>query len=336
MYFFNNDYSEGCTPEILAALSASNMEQTSGYGDDKYCRAAASLIQKECGRTDIDIHFMVGGTQTNLTIISAALRSFQGVYGTIQSHINTHEAGAIERTGHKVFDLPTKDGKITAEMVRKEQEIYLNDPSREHIVQPKMVYISQPSEIGSLYSKAELEELYAVCQEYKLYLFIDGARLGYGLTAPNADFTLADITNNCDVFCIGGTKCGALFGEATVIVNPLLKEDFRTIMKQTGAILAKGRLLGIQFEALFTDGLYYKICRHGVKMAMQIKAALKERGIEFWTESTTNQQFVILTYDMYESLSKHFIVAPWEHLPNNKIAVRICTGWATKIGRAHV
>lgn len=213
MYYFTSDYTEGGTPEILAALSATNFEQTGGYGIDPYCEAAALLIKKECGRSDIDVHFMVGGTQTNLNIICAALRPFHGVYGTVQSHINTHEAGAIERTGHKVLDLPTTDGKITAAMVREQHELYLNDPSREHLVQPKMVYISQPTEIGSLYHKAELEELYAVCQQYGLYLFIDGARLGYGLTAPDNDLTMADITNNCDVFCIGGTKCGALLAK---------------------------------------------------------------------------------------------------------------------------
>ena len=185
--------------------------------------------------------------------------------------------------------------------------------------------ISQPTEIGSLYHKDELEALYAVCQRYGLYLFIDGARLGYGLTAPDNDLTLADITNNCDVFCIGGTKCGALFGEAAVIVNPALKADFRTIMKQGGAVLAKGRLLGLQFETLFTDGLYYKICRHGIDLALQIKAAVKERGLEFVTDSTTNQQFIIFPQTMYDELSRHFVLAPWEYLSGD----RICTSWAT-------
>lgn len=313
MYYFTSDYTEGCTPEILETLAATNFEQTGGYGIDPYCETAALLIKKECGRSDIDVHFMTGGTQTNLTIICAALRPFHGVYGTVQSHINTHEAGAIERTGHKVIDLPTSDGKITAAMIRQQHELYLGDPSREHLVQPKMVYISQPTEIGSLYHKEELEALYAVCRHYGLYLFIDGARLGYGLTAPDNDLTLADITNNCDVFCIGGTKCGALFGEAAVIINPALKDDFRTIMKQGGAVLAKGRLLGLQFETLFTDGLYYKICRHGVELALQIKAAVQERGLGFVTDSTTNQQFIIFPQAMYDELSKQFALAPWEN-----------------------
>ena len=192
-----------------------------------------------------------------------------------------------------------------------------------------MVYISQPTEIGSLYHKEELEALYAVCRHYGLYLFIDGARLGYGLTAPYNDLTLADITNNCDVFCIGGTKCGALFGEAAVIINPALKDDFRTIMKQGGAVLAKGRLLGLQFETLFTDGLYYKICRHGVELALQIKAAVQERGLGFVTDSTTNQQFIIFPQAMYDELSKQFALAPWEYMDDGRIAARICTSWAT-------
>lgn len=329
MYYFTSDYTEGCTPEILEVLAATNFEQTGGYGIDPYCETAALLIKKECGRSDIDVHFMTGGTQTNLTIICAALRPFHGVYGTVQSHINTHEAGAIERTGHKVIDLPTSDGKITAAMIRQQHELYLGDPSREHLVQPKMVYISQPTEIGSLYHKEELEALYAVCRHYGLYLFIDGARLGYGLTAPDNDLTLADITNNCDVFCIGGTKCGALFGEAAVIINPALKDDFRTIMKQGGAVLAKGRLLGLQFETLFTDGLYYKICRHGVELALQIKAAVQERGLGFVTDSTTNQQFIIFPQAMYDELSKQFALAPWEYMDDGRIAARICTSWAT-------
>lgn len=329
MYCFNSDYTEGCTPQILEALAATNLEQTGGYGIDPYCDTAAALIKNECGRNDIDVHFMIVGTQTNLTIISAALRPFHGVYGTVQSHINTHEAGAIERTGHKVLDLPTADGKLTAAMIRQQHELYLNDPSREHLVQPKMVYISQPTEIGSLYHKTELEELYAVCRHYGLYLFIDGARLGYGLTAPDNDLTLSDIANNCDVFYIGGTKCGALFGEAAVIVNPALKPDFRTIMKQSGSVLAKGRLLGLQFATLFTDGLYYKICQHGIDMAMRVKSAVQERGLKFLTDSTTNQQFIIFPQAMYNEISKHFFLAPWEYLPDDQIAARICTSWAT-------
>lgn len=329
MYYFNSDYTEGCTPEILAVLSATNFEQTGGYGDDHYTKAAASFIKKECGRDDVDVHFMMGGTQTNLTMISAALRPFHGIYATVQSHINTHEAGAIERTGHKVIDLPSTDGKITAAMVEREHQLHLTNPSREHLVQPKMVYISQPTELGTLYHKEELEALYAVCKQYDLYLFIDGARLGYGLAASDNDLSIADITNLCDMFYIGGTKCGAFFGEAAVLVNPVLKADFHTLMKQCGSVLAKGRLLGLQFETLFTDGLYYKICERGTRLAMQIKAAVKERGLELVTDSTTNQLFIIFPLEMYNELSKSYVLSPCENVGTDKIMARICTSWAT-------
>ena len=329
MYYFTSDYTEGCTPEILEALAATNFEQTGGYGIDPYCETAALLIKKECGRSDIDVHFMTGGTQTNLTIICAALRPFHGVYGTVQSHINTHEAGAIERTGHKVIDLPTSDGKITAAMIRQQHELYLGDPSREHLVQPKMVYISQPTEIGSLYHKEELEELYAVCRHYGLYLFIDGARLGYGLAASDNDTSLADIARLCDVFYIGGTKIGALFGEAVVITNPSITPGFRYMIKQNGGLLAKGRLLGIQFEALFENDLYMQLSRHAVEQAMRIRCALEAKGVALAYASTTNQQFPILPDSVIEHLSDRYIFSTTEHLTPGMTEVRICTSWAT-------
>lgn len=329
MYLFNSDYTEGCTPEILEALSACNMQQTGGYGSDAYTEAAVALIKKECGTPDAEVHLMMAGTQTNLTIINAALRPHHGVYATFQSHIYTHEGGAIEHTGHKVIALPSSDGKITAKMIIEAHEQYLSDPSRVHWVKPKMVYISNPTELGSLYKKAELNELYAVCKQYGLYLFIDGARLGYGLTAPDCDMTMKDIAATCDVFCIGGTKCGALFGEAAVLVNPKLHEDFHTLAKQCGAVLAKGRLLGIQFEALFMDGLYYRICKHGVDLAMQIKEALTEKKLELVTDSNTNQLFVIFPEEMYNDLSKHFYFSLITPPANGKVVARICTSWAT-------
>ena len=329
MYYFTSDYTEGCTPEILEALAATNFEQTGGYGIDPYCETAALLIKKECGRSDIDVHFMTGGTQTNLTIICAALRPFHGVYGTVHSHINTHEAGAIERTGHKVIDLPTSDGKITAAMIRQQHELYLGDPSREHLVQPKMVYISQPTEIGSLYHKEELEALYAVCRHYGLYLFIDGARLGYGLTAPDNDLTLADITNNCDVFYIGGTKCGALFGEAVVIPDPALIPHFFTIIKQHGALFAKGRILGIQFDTLFTDDLYLHIGESALDCAAAIKSALKENGYQFFLETPTNQIFIILEDEVLHRLEEQAEFSFWEKYDDSHTVIRIATSWAT-------
>ena len=329
LYYFINDYSEGAHPKIIERMVSTNLEQTSGYGSDPHSENAKLLIKQACGRTDIDVHLLVGGTQTNLTIICASLRPHQGVFCTVPSHINTHEAGAIERTGHKVLSLPGNDGKLAAADVEQHFLKYKNDPSCEHWVQPKMVYISQPTEIGSLYNKQELTDLHTICKKYNLYLFIDGARMGYGLTAYNNDLSLFDITNLCDVFYIGGTKCGALFGEAVVVINPLLKEDFFSISKQSGAVLAKGRLLGIQFETLFTDNLYEKICRHGIDMAMQIKKAIEEKGLPVVTNSHTNQQFPILNNTMFKKLSEKYVLAPWEIIDENTTAVRICTSWAT-------
>ena len=335
MYYFTNDYSEGAHPLIMQKLLETNMEQTDVYGSDQYCAKAKELIKTACGREDADVHLFIGGTQTNFTIISAALRPFQGVYSSFLGHINTHEAGAIEHTGHKVLELPTADGKLTAQQVEENYLVYLNDPKREHWVQPKMVYISHPSEVGTLYTKKELEELSATCKKYGLYLFLDGARLGYGLMSPGTDLTLKDIARLCDVFYIGGTKCGALFGEAAVILNPDLKPDFHTIMKQSGAVLAKGRLLGLQFQTLFTDNLYEKICQHGINMAMLLKEAFAEKGLPFVAESFTNQQFPILTEKMYETLTKKYGIGSWEVVDNGTRAVRFCTSWATSEEQVH-
>lgn len=330
MYYFNSDYTEGCHPAILAKLAETNTVQTTGYGLDEYCAEARQLIKAACGREDIDIHFLVGGTQTNLTIICAALRPHQAVYGAVPSHINTHEAGAIEHIGHRVLPLPSADGKLTAAQIKAEWIKYDTDPSREHWAQPKMVYISQPTEIGSMYTKKELEDLYAVCQEAGIYLFIDGARLSYALGSPENDLTLADITNNCDVFSIGGTKCGLLFGEAVVIVNDAIKPDFRTIAKQNGAILAKGRLLGVQFAEIFRNNLYEETGRYGTMQALRIKEAVSKKGIRFITDSPTNQQFIILTPAQYEQLSKDFNLSLIEYLSDGNYNVRICTSWATE------
>jgi len=329
LYYFTSDYTEGCHPEILKKLGLTNREQTIGYGMDEYSLEAQRLIKVQCGRSDVDVHLCVGGTQTNLTIICAALRPFQGVYGAVTSHINTHEAGAIERTGHKVLELPTPDGKLTAEQINQAYQGYDTDPNREHWVQPKMVYISQPTEIGSLYHKNELIAIYDVCQKYGLYLFIDGARLGYGLCATDNDLAIADIAQLCDVFYIGGTKVGAMFGEAVVIVNPLLKDGFRSIMKQSGAMLAKGRLLGIQFQLLFTDNLYVKISQHAVDMAMKIKKALQDKQLPLLADSTTNQQFVTLSKVDYKKISEQFVLDEIRLLDDGQIVVRICTSWAT-------
>lgn len=329
MYYFNSDYTEGCHPDILAKLAATNMDQTTGYGLDPYCDEARELIKKAFACPQADVHFLVGGTQTNLTVICAALRPHQAVYGAVPSHINTHEAGAIEHVGHRVLPLPSADGKLTAEQIAEAWKKYDTDPSREHWAQPKMVYISQPTEIGSMYSKKELSELYSVCRAAGLYLFIDGARLGYALGTPSNDLTMADIAANCDVFSIGGTKCGLLFGEAVVILNDELKPDFRTIAKQNGAILAKGRLLGVQFAEAFRNNLYTDICQKGTMQALKIKQALIDCGFFFVTDSPTNQQFVIMTPQQYEKLSQDFVLSLIEYLPDGNYSVRICTSWAT-------
>lgn len=329
MYYFNSDYTEGCHPDILAKLAATNMDQTTGYGLDPYCDEARELIKKAFACPQADVHFLVGGTQTNLTVICAALRPHQAVYGAVPSHINTHEAGAIEHVGHRVLPLPSADGKLTAEQIAEAWKKYDTDPSREHWAQPKMVYISQPTEIGSMYSKKELSELYSVCRAAGLYLFIDGARLGYALGTPSNDLTMADIAANCDVFSIGGTKCGLLFGEAVVILNDELKPDFRTIAKQNGAILAKGRLLGVQFAEAFRNNLYTDICQKGTMQAMKIKQTLIDCGFSFVTDSPTNQQFVIMTPQQYEKLSQDFVLSLIEYLPDGNYSVRICTSWAT-------
>ncbi len=329
MYCFNSDYTEGCHPDILARLAATNMDQTTGYGLDPYCDEARDLIKKAFACPQADVHFLVGGTQTNLTVICAALRPHQAVYGAVPSHINTHEAGAIEHVGHRVLPLPSADGKLTAEQIAEAWKKYDTDPSREHWAQPKMVYISQPTEIGSMYSKKELSELYSVCRAAGLYLFIDGARLGYALGTPDNDLTMADIAANCDVFSIGGTKCGLLFGEAVVILNDELKPDFRTIAKQNGAILAKGRLLGVQFAEAFRNNLYTDICQKGTMQALKIKQTLIDCGFSFVTDSPTNQQFVIMTPQQYEKLSQDFVLSLIEYLPDGNYSVRICTSWAT-------
>lgn len=329
MYRFNSDYTEGCHPAILEKLIATNMEQTDGYGLDPYCDDARAKIKKHFDCPNADVHFLVGGTQTNLTVICAALRPHQAVFGAVPSHINTHEAGAIEHVGHRVLPLASSDGKLTAAQIKKEWLQYDNDPSREHWAQPKMVYISQPTEIGSMYSKKELEDLYAVCKEAGMYLFVDGARLGYALGAPANDVTPALLAQNCDVFYIGGTKCGLLFGEAVVILNDELKPDFRTIAKQCGAIMAKGRLLGVQFGAAFTDDLYTKICAYATMQALKIRDALLAKGYNFVTDSPTNQQFVEMTPAQYDKFSEQFALSHFCNLPNGNYSVRICTSWAS-------
>ena len=330
MFYFNNDYSEGCHQKVLDALTETNLVQTPGYGEDAYCAAAADKIRKLCGREDLAVHFLVGGTQTNLTVIDAALRPHQGALCASSGHIHVHETGAVEATGHKCLALPSSDGKVTAKQVEDYVLAHRADGAFEHIVQPKLVYISNPTELGTLYTLSELEALSAVCRKLGLYLFMDGARLGYGLVAKGNDVTMADIARLCDVFYIGGTKVGALFGEAVVMNNPVLAEDFRYIIKQHGGMLAKGRLLGVQFDALMTDNLYFDISAHAVTLADQIRSCLDELGYSYLVPGITNQIFPILPDALLEELAKEFVFCEQERVDETHRAIRFCTSWATK------
>lgn len=331
MIRFECDYTEGAHQRILDALVRTNMEQTKGYGEDEHCENARAMIREKCGNAAADVHFLVGGTQANMTVIAAALRPHQGVVCAESGHINVHETGAVEATGHKVLALPSADGKITAAQIQEICEEHLQDDSFEHMVQPGMVYISNPTENGTLYNKKELEDISRTCHIYHLPLFLDGARLGYGLMAEGNDITLPDLAKDCDVFYIGGTKVGALFGEAVVITNEALKKDFRYYIKQRGGMLAKGRLLGIQFEELFRDDLYMEISAHANRLAMKIKKAFEDKKIPFAYDSVTNQQFPILTYDMAMTLAKKYSFNMNEaELKKGPAKVRFCTSWATK------
>ncbi len=327
MILFCSDYQEGAHPAILERLMADNYRQNPGYGTDELCREAAELIKQVCRRPDGDVHFLVGGTQTNTTVISAALRPHQGVLCAHTGHISVHETGAIEATGHKVLAVVSPDGKITAEQV--EREVVLQ-ADFEHTVKPGMVYISFSTEVGTLYTLAELTALREVCDKYHLYLFLDGARLGYGLCGEKNDVTITDIARLCDVFYIGGTKLGALFGEAVVILNPALKPDFRYFIKQRGGMLAKGWLLGLQFLTLFQEDRYLKIAAHAQRMAMALRDALRRLNIPFLVESPTNQQFPILPDAVIQSLSGKYAFSFQEKTDETHTAVRICTSWATR------
>lgn len=329
MIRFDSDYTEGCHPRVLDALVRTNMEQTPGYGLDGHCERARALIRSACAAPEADVHFLVGGTQTNATVIAAALRPWQGVLSPDTGHINCHETGAIEAGGHKVLTLPHDNGKITAEQLRRAIDALRADGNYEHIVQPGMVYISQPTEYGTLYTKAELEAISAVCRERDLPLMLDGARLAYALAADET-LTLADYARYCDVFTIGGTKCGLLFGEAVVITRQDLKPDFRNIIKQRGGMLAKGRLLGVQFETMFEDGLYLECGRRGVDEARRIRGALLARGLDLAFDSPTNQLFVLLTPAQRDQLQRDFAVGCWDTTGGERDAYRLCTSWATK------
>lgn len=330
MIYFNSDYTEGAHERILSKLVETNYCQTAGYGEDEFCDDAREKIKKACNAPEAVVHFLVGGTQTNATVIASLLKPYQGALCADCGHINVHETGAVEHTGHKVIALPSKNGKITAEQVKEKAVLHKIDGAFEHIVQPKLVYLSQSTEYGTLYTLAELEAIAKVCQEENLYLFVDGARLGYGLMAEDNDVTLADLARLCDAFYIGGTKVGALFGEAIVFKNKSICPDFRYYIKQNGGMLAKGRLLGVQFGVLFEDELYFKLGAHADRLADEIRACLDSLSIPYLIENKTNQIFPVFPDDKLAILNEQFVFSYTERVDATHSCVRICTSWATK------
>lgn len=327
---FDTDYMEGAHPDVMRRLLETNLEQTVGYGSDPYTQRAKDLIRKACGAPEAGVHFLVGGTQTNSTVIDGLLRQHEGVIAAETAHINVHESGAIEATGHKVLTLPQHNGKLEAEEVEKYITDFYRDETYEHMVAPGMVYISHPTELGTLYSLDELEKLSAVCRRANIPLYMDGARLGYGLAAENTEVTLTDIARLCDVFYIGGTKVGALFGEAVVAPDPKRLPHFFPLIKQHGALLAKGRLLGIQFETLFTDHLYERMGKHAVRLALKLKEAFKSKGYKLQLDSPTNQQFVCLPNETIDRLLQHATFELWGPRGEKETVVRFVTSWATR------
>lgn len=330
MIRFDNDYSRSAHPKIIEALSEDMYNSYTGYGLDSWCEIASDEIRKAIGKPDADIHYLIGGTQTNMTVIDIALRSFEGVISADTGHVNVHETGSIEFTRHKVIALPSADGKITSAQVREQGVLKVQNPTPGHVVEPKMVYISQPTEFGTLYSKEELEAIRASCDEFGFYLFVDGARLSYALSSPFNDVDLKHIASICDAFYIGGTKCGALFGEAVVILNNELKPHFFSYQKQHGALLAKGWLLGLQFYTLFKDDLYTEVARAAVKMALNIKSAMLSKGIKLAVDSPTNQQFFIMTNEQIKALSEEYMLSEIETIDESHKCMRLCTAWYTK------
>ena len=324
---FECDYATGAHPKVIEALVKTNQEACPGYGVDEHCAHAAQLIREACQASQADVHFLVGGTQTNMTVIAAALRPHQGVISTVMGHINDHETGAVEATGHKVLPVPSEDGKLTAAQIEQLCRDHYADPSVEHKVQPGMVYISHPTELGTVYTLSELEEICETAHRHRLTVFVDGARLAYGLAA--SDITLPDLARLCDVFYIGGTKAGALFGEAVVITNEALKSDFRYLLTQRGGMLAKGRLLGVQFEALMAGGLYEEIGKKAVAQAMRLQKAFLDKGYSLLIASPTNQQFPILPDKDLARLSEKYTSCWWCKPDETHTAVRFCVAWST-------
>ena len=329
MISFASDYIAGAHPAILQKLIDTNMECLSGYGSDKYSVSAGEKIKKVCGCPDAEVFFLTGGTQTNQIVISTILDDCEGVIAAQTGHVSIHAAGAIEYTGHKVIELPAESGKLCADSIREYLINYYNDGNHEHMVLPGMVYISFPTEYGALYSKKELSDIYGICKEYNIPLFIDGARLGYGLASDECDIKISDLAQLCDVFYIGGTKVGALCGEAVVFTGNFVPKHFSTKIKQHGALLAKGRLLGVQFDTLFTDDLYMKISRHAIDMSRQLKNVFKEQGYRFYIDSPTNQQFIILENSEMSKLQEKVEFSFWEKYDEQHTVVRFATSWST-------
>ena len=329
MVSFECDYIAGAHPEILKKLTETNMEALSGYGMDHYSESAKEKIKAACGCPDAEVEFLVGGTQTNAVVISTMLHDWEGVIAASSGHVSVHESGAIEFTGHKVLELPAKDGKLVAADVRKYLENFYGDATHDHMVFPGMVYISYPTEPGTLYSKDELTALSGLCREYEIPLYLDGARMGYGLMSSACDLTLKDIAELTDVFYIGGTKVGALCGEAVVFTKNNKPAHFMTSVKKRGALLAKGRLLGIQFDTLFTDDLYFKISRHAIEMAGRVKEIIREKGWQMYMDSPTNQQLILMTEEEMAELGKTVVFDRWGIYDETRTIVRLATSWST-------
>ena len=329
MLYFENDYSEGAHEIVLEALVKTNYEKLSGYGTDDYCEKAKAKIKAACQCDTAEVHLLVGGTQTNQVVIDTVLEAYEGVVAAQTGHVSVHEAGAIEFTGHKVLTVPEHDGKMDADELNDYLETFFNDANHEHMVFPGMVYISHPTEYGTLYTKDELENISKVCNEYKIPLYLDGARLGYGVMAKDTDVDIPTIAKYCDIFYIGGTKVGALCGEAIVFTKGNMPKYFTTMVKQHGALLAKGRLLGVQFDTLFTDDLYLKIGKSAIDTAELLKKGLQDKGYRFYLDSPTNQQFIILENSKLEELSKHVRYGFWEKYDDSHTVIRFATSWAT-------
>ena len=326
---FTCDYCEGAHPKILQRLLDTNMIQASGYGEDPFCSSARAKIREATCCPKADVFFLVGGTQTTATVIDSMLRGYEGVIAADSGHIAVHESGAIEFGGHKVITLPAKEGKLEAVTIENYLKVFHADEAKDHMVLPGMVYISFPTEYGTIYSRSELEAIKEVCKRYCIPLFIDGARLGYGLQSPACDLTLPEIASLCDVFYIGGTKVGALCGEAVVFPGGNAPAHFFTTVKQHGALLAKGRLLGLQFDTLFTDGLYFEISRNAIEKAMELKQLFISKGIPLYIDSPTNQQFPIMTKEDLAPLEGKVLYEVWETLPDGRLVTRFATSWAT-------